>query len=283
MTPDSPDLPEPSRLTRLGYSGPLLEVEARQWLGDQVASRTERVIEEIPVVLVYNQVPHVVMMATPADLEDFALGFSVTEELVRSPADVLGVEIVAYSRGIEVQIRVPAECQAVIETRSRRLTGRTGCGICGSDSIDAVLKSARRVEPTAAVAPEAIRRAVRSIGVSQRLNEASGAVHAAAWVGLDGSIEVVREDVGRHNALDKLVGACLRVAADPRRGFVVVTSRASFEMVQKATVLGASLVVAMSGPTALAVRLADEAGVCLVGFAREGRFTAYTHPERIVS
>lgn len=283
MASDSSDPPEPSRLTRLGYGGPLLEVEARQWQGDQVVPRTERVIAEVPVVLVYNQIPHVVMMATPADLEDFALGFSVTEELVRSPADVLGVEVVAYSRGIELQIRVPAECQTVIESRTRRLTGRTGCGICGSDSIDAVLKSARRVEPAEPVAPEAIRRAVESIGASQRLNDASGAVHAAAWAGVDGSIELAREDVGRHNALDKLVGACLEAAVDPRRGFVVVTSRASFEMVQKATVLGASLVVAMSGPTALAVRLADDAGVCLVGFARQGRFTGYTHAERILS
>ena len=281
-----PDQSEPSAgrgLHRLGYGEPLLPVNSRRWQDGVMTTAAEQVVEEVPVVLVYNQIPHVVMMATPADLDDFALGFSLTEELVRGPADILGLEIVKYSRGIELQIRVPAECQAVIETRNRRLTGRTGCGICGTDSIDSVLKTVHEVRAGASVAPESIVRAVDAMASGQRLNQAAGSVHAAGWAAVDGSIDAVREDVGRHNALDKLVGWCFRRGVDSRAGFVVVTSRASFEMVQKATVLGASVLVAMSGPTGLAVRLADEAGVCLVGFARKGRLTVYTHPERLTS
>ena len=267
-------------LDRLGYGEPLLRLTARQWDDGVVTDQTGPVIEEVPTVLVYNQIPHVVMMTTPADLSDFALGFSLTEELIRTATDIQTVEVIKYSQGIELQIRVPPECQAVIETRNRRLTGRTGCGICGSDSLAAVIKQIYRVPPGPAVAPAAINRAVAAISAGQRLNEATGAVHAAGWARLDGSIDTVREDVGRHNALDKLIGALVRRDADPTQGFVVVTSRASFEMVQKATILGTSLLVAMSGPTGLAVRLASESGITLVGFARQGRFTAYTHPER---
>ena len=264
-----------------GYAAALLEHPVRQWRTNQVAERTEHLIEETPVVLVYNQVPHVVMMATPQDLEDFALGFSLTEELIRSAADLESVDVVRYSKGIEIQATVPTACQAVIEGRTRRLTGRTGCGICGSDSIEAVLKSARTVPPGGSFTPAAIQQALAALGGHQPLNQAAGSVHAAAWAASDGSIELVREDVGRHNALDKLIGALIRRGTDPRSGFMVVTSRASFEMAQKTTVFGATVLVAVSGPTGLAVRLANEAGLTLIGFARAGRFTIYTHPERI--
>lgn len=270
-------------LNRLGYSEPLLRLTARQWNDGTLTERTEPVVEEVPTVLAYNQIPHVVMMATPADLSDFALGFSLTEELIRTPSDIQAIEVVRYGQGIELQLRVPPECQAVVESRNRRLSGRTGCGICGSDSLAAVIKQIYRVPPGLRVAPDAINRAVASLAAGQRLNEATGAVHAAGWARPDGSIDTVREDVGRHNALDKLIGALVRRDVDPTQGFVVVTSRASFEMVQKATVLGTPLLVAMSGPTGLAVRLASESGITLVGFARRGRFTAYTHIERIGS
>lgn len=278
MTGD--DTPRPSQ-TRLGYAGPLLEHRARQWLDGRMTDRAEHLIEETPVVLVYNQIPHVVMMATPQDLEDFILGFSLTEDLIQSPTDLEAVEVVRYSQGIELQARVPARCQAVIESRTRRMTGRTGCGICGSDSIDAVLKPLRPVGVGSRFEPGAIQDAVSALGDRQPLNQAAGSVHAAAWATTEGSIALVREDVGRHNALDKLIGSLVRQGTDPASGFIVVTSRASFEMAQKATAFGAGILVAVSGPTALAVRLADEAGLTLIGFARPGRFTVYTHPERI--
>jgi FdhD protein len=268
-------------LSRVGYAKPLLEVPARQWSGNEITDRSEQIVEETPVVIVYNAIPHVVMMATPADLEDFVLGFSITEELIRTPADLHDVQVIRYGQGIEVQTTVDDACEGVVRSRSRRLSGRTGCGICGTDSIDAVMKSPHAVRTGRPVRPQAIQAALAALAPRQPLNAQSGAVHAAAWVRADGTVEEVREDVGRHNALDKLIGALLRRGADPETGFVLVTSRASFEMVQKAAVFGAPLLAAISGPTALAVRVAEQSGMTLVGFARGDRFTIYTHPERV--
>ncbi len=282
MAADLDQMQDPLGLLRLGYAKPLLELRARRWENGASGERTEQVVEETPVALVYNGIPHVVMMATPVDLEDFALGFSITEELIRGPSDLESAEVVRYSRGIEVQVGVSRECEEVIASRTRRLTGRTGCGICGADSIGAVLKQLHPVPSSPPVAPATIERALGSLLEHQTLNAAAGAVHAAGWSSLDGTIELAREDVGRHNALDKLIGALLKRGVDPQSGFAVVTSRASFEMVQKATVLGAPLLAAISGPTGLAVRVAQQAGLTLVGFVRGGRLTVYTHPGRIL-
>jgi FdhD protein len=280
---DLKQMQDPLGLLRLGYAKPLLELQVRRWRDGMVEERTEPVVEETPVAVVYNGVPHVVMMATPIDLEDFVLGFSLTEELIRTPADLLSLEIVRYSQGIEIQVTVSPECDAVIAGRTRRLTGRTGCGICGSDSIAVVLKEPRQVPAGTPVPPASIQTALEALTERQDLNAATGAVHAAAWASANGSIELVREDVGRHNALDKLIGAAVKQGVDPATGFVVVTSRASFEMVQKAMILGAPLLAAISGPTGLAVRVAEQSGMTLVGFARKDKLTVYTHPDRVVS
>ena len=279
---DLKQMQDPLGLLRLGYAKPLLELQVRRWRDGTVEERTEPVVEETPVAVVYNGVPHVVMMATPSDLEDFVLGFSLTEELIRTPADLLSLEIVRYSQVIEIQVTVSPECDAVIAGRTRRLTGRTGCGICGSDSIAVVLKEPRPVPAGTPVRPAAIQTALEELTGRQALNAATGAVHAAAWASANGSIELVREDVGRHNALDKLIGAAVKNGVDPATGFVVVTSRASFEMVQKAMILGAPLLAAISGPTGLAVRVAEQSGMTLVGFARKDKLTVYTHPDRVV-
>ena len=271
----------PLGLSRVGYAKPLLEVAARQWSAAGVTDRAEQIVEETPVVIVYNAIPHVVMMATPADLEDFVTGFSITEELIRTPVDLREVKVVRYGQGIEVQATVDEACDAVIASRTRRLSGRTGCGICGTDSIDAVLKTLHTVRAGQAVRPAAIEQALAALAGKQQLNAASGAVHAAAWARVDGTVEAVREDVGRHNALDKLIGALLRSRTDPESGFILVTSRASFEMVQKAAVFGAPLLAAISGPTGLAVRVAEQSQMTLVGFARGDRLTIYTHPRRV--
>jgi FdhD protein len=170
----------------------------------------------------------------------------------------------------------------VIAGRTRRLTGRTGCGICGSDSIAVVLKELRQVPAGTPVRPASIQTALEALTERQALNAATGTVHAAAWASANGLIELVREDVGRHNALDKLIGAAVKQGVDPATGFVVVTSRASFEMVQKAMILGAPLLAAISGPTGLAVRVAEQSGMTLVGFARKDKLTVYTHPDRVV-
>ena len=280
-SPNIERLGDPMGLHRLGYGGTLLEIPATRWDRGVASQQTEQVVEETPVAIVYNGIPHVVMMATPADLEDFALGFSLTEELIRSPEDLEQLEVVRYSRGVEIQAIVAERCAAAIAERTRRLTGRTGCGICGADGVDAVLKTIHTVPPGGRVSVAALERALEALSTRQPLNAASGAVHAAAWARADGTVELVREDVGRHNALDKLVGAALAARLDAATGFVVVTSRASFEMVQKAAVLGVPLLAAISGPTGLAVRVARESGLTLVGFARGDRFTAYTHPERL--
>jgi FdhD protein len=274
---------DPMGLYRLGYAGPLLEADAVRWEGGVWAAQHEQIVEETPVAIVYNRIPHVVMMATSTDLEDFALGFSLTEELIESADDLRQLEISRYSRGVEIQATVAERCVATISERTRRLTGRTGCGICGADSVDAVLKRIHPVERDVTIGVPAVQRALDSLGANQPLNTASGAVHAAGWAQLDGTLSIVREDVGRHNALDKLVGAATAARVAPSAGFIVVTSRASFEMVQKATVLGAPLLAAISGPTGLAVRVAQQAGLTLVGFARKGRLTVYTHPERLIS
>jgi FdhD protein len=281
MAKDLTQMRHPLGLERLGYAGPLLELQVRQWRDGKLHERAEQIVEETPVVLVYNGIPHVVMMATPADLEDFILGFSITEELIRIAADLTDIRVIRYGQGIEVQATVPPACEAVIASRSRRLTGRTGCGVCGTDSIEAVLRTLHPVPAGAPITPQAIAAALKAITSRQSLNSAAGTVHAAAWARGDGTIELVREDVGRHNALDKLIGVLLVRGVNPTEGFVVVTSRASFEMVQKATVFGAPFLVAISGPTGLAVRVAEQAGLTLVGFARDDRLTVYTRPERL--
>jgi FdhD protein len=283
MAIDLTQIQHPLGLGRLGYASPLLEVPARRWEAGRARDGTEQVVEETPVAIVYNGIPHVVMMATPLDLEDFALGFSITEELIRSPADLQSLQVVRYGQGIEIQATVSPECEATIASRNRRLTGRTGCGICGVDSIEGVLKQLHPVTSSATVTPAAVENACRTLVGHQTLNSATGAVHAAGWASLEGEVQLAREDVGRHNALDKLIGAMLARGVDPQSGLLVVTSRASFEMVQKATVFGASLLAAISGPTGLAVRIAEHAGLTLVGFARPGRLTVYTHSARVTS
>lgn len=275
---------------RLGYAAETLGVPAVRFgavgaveAPGQAAlvAQVETIVEEVPVGLIYNGVPHVVMMATPRDLEDFAIGFSVTEGVVARAEEIRAVEVVRYSKGIELQCTVAPEVSEAVAARARRMGGRTGCGICGAESFDAVIKDVRRVGSPATVTPAAISRAMAALGAGQVLNAATGAVHAAGWATRDGAVTTLREDVGRHNALDKLIGALLAARVDPASGFVVVTSRASFEMVQKVTMFGAPLLAAISGPTGLAVRLAEESGLTLVGFVREGRMTAYAHAERL--
>jgi FdhD protein len=189
--------------------------------------------------------------------------------------------VVRYGRGIELQIDVPADVAARSGTRSRRLSGRTGCGICGADDVDRVLRELPSVAGPTRFEASAVLRAMRELSARQPLNDETGAVHAAGWARVDGTLVYVREDVGRHNALDKLVGALVRAAAPAEQGFVVMTSRGSFELVQKVAILGAPLLATVSAPTALAVRVAEQVGLTLAGFARDERLTVYAHPERL--
>ena len=244
------------------------------------ATVQETLAEETPVTFAYNGVSHAVMMATAADLEDFAVGFSLTEGVISKAQQLIATTVVRYSGGIELQMETSAEIAS--EVRSRRLSGRTGCGICGKDDVADVLRALPHVNAESRFAAGAIARAMRELGERQPLNEATGAVHAAGWASLDGEILEVREDVGRHNALDKLIGALARARADATTGFIAVTSRASVEMVQKAAVAGVPLLAAVSAPTLLAVETAENAGMALVGLARGDDLVVYAHAQRVL-
>ena len=263
------------------HSSPVVHVDAARAEGTTRTRTRESIAEETPVTLAYNGAAHAVMMATPADLEDFAVGFSRTEGMISRVDELSRITVVRYSRGIELQLETSAAIAAQAGTRSRRLSGRTGCGICGMADVDAVLRELPRVSSPLMVTREAVSRAVRELAARQPINDETGAVHAAGWAHADGTIELVREDVGRHNALDKLAGALMRTGIDASAGFIVLTSRGSFELVQKAAVIGVALVATVSAPTALAVRVAISAGVSLVGFARDDRLTIYCGEDRL--
>jgi FdhD protein len=243
----------------------------------------DAVAEEIPVAFVYNERPHAVMLATPSDLEDFALGFSLSEAIIADAREFEGVEIAPALAGIELRIRVPEVRAAVLDQRVRQLTGRTGCGLCGAQTLDAAVRHPPPVADPMTIERAALHRALGELQRGQTINSVTGATHAAAWAMSDGRVVLVREDVGRHNALDKLIGAMQGEHLDSTRGFLVVTSRASYEMVMKSATIGIGIVAAISAPTALAIALAQEANVTLIGFARPDGYSIYSHAQRVDS
>jgi len=240
----------------------------------------EQIAEEAPIALVYNGVPHVVVMASPANLEDLALGFSLSEGVIGSVAELGGIEIVPEQTGYSVYLSVPPERVAIIEQRRRNMTARTGCGVCGAETIEQAMRNVPKVAAPKVAAAQRVTRqamaaAMKQLPSLQTLNMATGATHAAAWANFDGQLQLVREDVGRHNALDKLIGALAAGGMDTAQGFALITSRASYEMVQKAAMAGIGLLAAVSAPTALAVGIAREAGLTLAGFVRGERCMVY--------
>lgn len=245
------------------------------------SSSQDELAEEVPVALEYNGVSHAVMLATPTDLAEFALGFSLSEGIIASPAEFYGVEIEHGAPGITAHIEIAAGAFMRLKERRRSLAGRTGCGLCGVDSLAQVIRPLPYLAPTRALSGAAIGRAVAELRQHQPLNRLTGATHAALWCGRDGAPRVAFEDVGRHNALDKLIGGLHEGKIDLADGFVLITSRASVEMVQKAATVGIAAMVAVSAPTALAVRTALGCGLTLVAFARGGDFTAYAHGANI--
>jgi FdhD protein len=281
VTEIRPTLDPEHPLFGLGYAQPVAARTFTRLSDEGAAPADATVAEETPVALVYNGWPHVVMMCTPADIEDFALGFTLTEEIVASPSDVMSISAVRYSQGIEVEIVIPQPAADALHERGRSLVGRTGCGLCGVTTIDDALRAGKAVRDQRPIAAAAIFRAGEELPEWQRYNEGTGAVHAAGWATREGHIVLAREDVGRHNALDKLIGAMVREHIDPADGFAVVTSRASYELVQKCGVAGIALLAAISRPTGLAVRMAEAAGITLVGLVRGHTANAYSHPERV--
>jgi len=259
-------------------------VPVSNWRQDQVGPGVDvedTIASVVPVALTYNRVSHVVMMATPADLEDFGLGFSITEELIGAPRDLLATRVIPRPGGVEVAMTITEEWFDRLATHRRNMVGRTGCGLCGAENIEQALRFPRPVDSSLRVTHAALQRAIASLEMHQPLQADTGATHGAAWCEPEGRIVKLREDVGRHNALDKLIGSLHRDGFNASDGFVLVSSRASYEMVYKTAAAGIGLIAAVSAPTTLAVEFAERSGVTLVGFARPGRHNVYTCGYRI--
>ncbi|MDN5923992.1 MAG: formate dehydrogenase accessory sulfurtransferase FdhD [Xanthomonadales bacterium] len=239
------------------------------------------IADEVPVALVINETPFAVMMATPCDLEDFALGFCLSEAIIEHAADLHGIDVRAQLEGVSLALRISPEQAAGLTQRQRGMEGRSGCGLCGASTLEQVVRLPAQVPPHAPVSLSALRRGLAGLAAAQPLNAATGATHAAAWLDPTGKVLALREDVGRHNALDKVIGAMHRSGLDSQHGLLLLTSRASYEMVMKAATVGIHTIAAISAPTALAITLADQAGVSLIGFARGDDCVIYTHAEGI--
>jgi FdhD protein len=263
--------------------GPIVSAPRVAWRGDRASDGTRSVPRETPVALTYNRATHAVMLATPADLEDFAIGFSLSEGIVGSAEDILALDVVEVPNGIECRMDLADGRLDALTKRQRRLAGPSGCGLCGLDSLAAAIRPAPAVPAGRAFTPAMIQDAMRSMPDAQTLNAATHAVHAAAFWTPDQGLVALREDVGRHNALDKLAGALARPGITVSNGLVLLSSRISVEMVQKAATLGAPVVAAISAPTSLAIEVANRAGITLIGVARDDGFEVFTNLDRITT
>ncbi|WFU73421.1 formate dehydrogenase accessory sulfurtransferase FdhD [Bradyrhizobium sp. CB2312] len=256
-------------------------VDRQAWRGNRVSQGTRSIPEERPLALTYNGGTYAVMMGTPCDLEDFAIGFSLSASNITRADEVESLEIVEVENGTELRMWLTPARAGSLSERRRIIAGPTGCGLCGVESIAEALKAPPDVGTGAAFSSDQIIDAIGGIASLQTLNTATRAVHAAAfWTPKEG-IVALREDVGRHNALDKLAGALARGSVRTENGMVLLTSRVSVELVQKTAMIGASVMVAVSVPTALATRTAEAAGITLVAVARDDGFEVFTHPHRV--
>jgi FdhD protein len=260
---------------------PLARVTATRMRGGVAAEVARTVPEEVPVALVYDGTTHAVMLASPSDLEDFAVGFSLTERRIARPADIAEIEILAHPSGIEARMWLARAAGRAVLDRRRALLGPTGCGLCGIDSLDAALPAVPPVPEGPVLGVAEIEAAVAALRPAQTLNAEARALHAAGLWRPGAGLVAVREDIGRHNALDKLAGALARAGESAEGGVLVLSSRLSVELVQKAAAIGASVVAAVSAPTALALRTAEAAGMTVVGIARDDGFEIFTGSARI--
>jgi FdhD protein len=247
-----------------------------------IPERSQDVVAvEVPVALEYNGISHAVMLASPGDLEDFALGFSLSEGIIAHTSEMYECEAEVTPEGWQVRIRIAAERFATLKERRRNLAGRTGCGLCGTESLSQVMRCVAPVTHRHRFDGIHLLGGMSAMQALQLMQQQSGATHAAGWMNVMGEIDLVREDVGRHNALDKLIGAMAFAGKDFTTGALLITSRASYEMVQKAAVMNVGLIAAISAPTSFAVQLAESTGVTLAGFMRDQSYVVYAHPERL--
>ncbi len=257
-----------------------------QWQDGQQVKAQDCLAEETPVALIYNGVSHAVMLATAQDLEDFALGFSLSEGIVQTAGELYAVEVRVQANGIELHCEIASERFMQLKDRRRTLAGKTGCGLCGAESLSQAMRYPQLLQSDLMFSAMSIKRGLIAIQAQQLMQKETGATHASAFVLVDGTLGIVREDVGRHNAMDKLIGALHKMRSQQVQrldGFIITTSRASFEMVQKTATAGVAMLVAVSAPTGLAVRVAEQCGLTLVGFARQNRFVVYSHNERLLN
>ena len=261
---------------------PLSTLSVTQCLDGQRQVVQDCLAEETPVALIYNGVSHAVMLVTAQDLEDFALGFSLSEGIVQHVSELYSMEVQLQNNGIELHCNIASERFALLKEHRRTLAGKTGCGLCGAENLAQMMRYPLPLTSQHHFEEISITRGLQAMQAQQKLQQQTGATHASAYVLADGTVSLLREDVGRHNALDKLVGALARHDKN-RDGFIITTSRASFEMVQKTANAGVSMLVAVSAPTGLAVRVAKQCGLTLVGFARENRYVVYSHGDRILN
>ncbi len=266
----------------LEISAPTQQYTIQRWKNGALTTTTDQLAEEVPVALIYNGVSHAVMLATPQNLEEFALGFSLTEGIFRDKSELYGIEVQSQENGIEIYLDVASERFAQLKERRRNMVGRTGCGLCGAESLTQVfhLPEVSDSPMNNPISMRSIFKAHDAIRDKQVLQQLTGATHACAWANDVGEIQYVMEDVGRHNALDKLIGVLHY--HNVRGGFILTSSRASYEMVQKVAVAGFDVLAAISAPTGLAVRIAEEYSITLLGFVREQQYVAYSHANRII-
>ena len=251
-----------------------------RWANGEYSQQRDAVACEQAIALVYNGISHAVMMSTPSDLGDLAIGFSLSEAVVDKPSEIYSQTLEQHTNGIEIHIDISAQRFALLKEKRRRQVGISGCGLCGAESLDAAVRPIERSSDkpleSALIECSAIVKCLTLFEQQQKLRAETGAIHAAAWCTVAGDVLMVREDIGRHNAVDKVLGAAIRAKHNLNRGYLLLSSRISFEIVQKAATLGVNTIVAVSAPTSLAVSCADAAGICLVGRARADRIIVYT-------
>jgi FdhD protein len=261
---------------------PQSSFDVLRWRDGEQVNVPDTLAEETPVALIYNGISHAVMLATAQDLEDFALGFSLSEGIVHDKSELYGIEQRVQTKGIELHCDIASERLMQLKGRRRTLAGKTGCGLCGAESLEQAMRYPRYLKNRMVFKRSAIISGLAAMPTQQLLQQKTGATHACAWVLADGSVALVREDVGRHNALDKLIGA-IAVSDISQAGFIITSSRASYEMVQKTATAGINLLVAISAPTGLAVRVAEQCGLTLLGFARKDSYVVYSHAQQLDS
>lgn len=260
----------------------LVRVPIEKWDADKRTLCEDDVAQEMPVVLEYNGISHAVMMASPYDLEDFALGFSLSERILKNKSELYDCEVMPSCDGIQVQLDIATERFIALKDKRRNLTGRTGCGLCGVETLEQAIRHPQAASCNAIFSAAQIHAGMHAMRAQQHLQKCTGATHAAAWMDLSGEVVLVREDVGRHNALDKLIGAMASCQLDFSAGAVLITSRASYELVQKSAMMGIGLIAAISAPTSLAIKIANDTNVTLIGFVRDHSHVVYTQPHRLI-